>query len=420
MSRPPGLTRRGVLGGAALLAGLPRRARASVSNADRTFLFVVNYGGWDPLLAFAPLFGVEHVEMEAEAALGTAGGISFVDHPDRPSVRAFFEAQHARTLVVNGMIVPSVAHPPGQRAVLTGYTHEAIAGDWPSLLGAGAADRYVLPHVVLSGPSFPGDHADIVCRSGSHGQLDLLLSGALGDTLDVPVAAPTAARQSAVDAYLSGRAARFAAAAGEGRARTIADGYVKGVERVAALKDRQGDVVWGSTTTWDDQLDRTVEILRAGIARCVTVSFEYWPWDTHVANDPYQSQNFEALFAGLLRLSALLETSPGRVAATLAEEVTVVVLSEMGRTPLHNPSSGRDHWPYTSVMLVGGGVTGDRVVGGLDDGYYGLPVDLASGELADDGVVIDPTTLGATLLALGDVDPAEALPEATVLDGVLA
>ena len=101
-----------------------------------------------------------------------------------------------------------------------------------------------------------------------------------------------------MDAYLAGRASRFAAASPEGRARTLAEGYGRSADRVTALKARKDEVVWGETTTWDDQLDRTVEILAAGLARCVTLSFSYWSWDTHVANDPYQSQNFEALFAG--------------------------------------------------------------------------------------------------------------------------
>ena len=108
-------TRRTFLGaslgsGAALASGLslPRRAHAA-SAADLKFVFVFNSGGWDPTRVFAPEFGNRNVDMEPGAERGTAGGLAFVDHPDRPSVRAFFEAHHD-LLVVNGVQVRSIAH----------------------------------------------------------------------------------------------------------------------------------------------------------------------------------------------------------------------------------------------------------------------------------------------------------------------
>lgn len=433
-ARRPGPSRRELLRAsvAGAVGGLlrPRVAGATaskgtvsggtVSAADRRFIFVVNYGGWDPLFAFAPLFGYEHVEMEAEAALATAGNISYVDHPDRPSVRAFFEGHHARTLVLNGLLVPSVAHPPGQRAVLTGTTYQGPFGDWATLLAVPAAGRYILPSVILSGPSFPGGHGDVVCRAGSHGQLDRLLSGAWSEGLDTPIAAPSPGTQGAVEAWLTARGSRVLAAAPSVQGQAIAAAWAGSRERAAELGARRDDVVWGETASWLDQVDRSVEILAAGLSRCITMSFQDFPWDTHSANDYYQSPNFENLFAGLLRLVAGLEATPGQVAATLAEETVIVVLSEMGRTPLHNGADGRDHWPYTSALLIGAGIAGDRVLGALDENYAGAPLDLATGDVDAGGERIIPPTLGATLLALGDVDPGDALPGVGVLAGMLA
>ena len=86
---------------------------------------------------------------------------------------------------------------------------------------------------------------------------------------------------------------------------------------------------------------------------------------------------WENLFSGLNELMALLHTTPGTSAPTLAEETTVVVMSEMGRTPALNANLGKDHWPFTSVMVIGDGFTGDRVVGGFDAGWMGQSLDLA-------------------------------------------
>lgn len=424
MRRPLPPSRRALLrGGAALagtsaLLGAPRPARAA-SAADRKFVFVINYGGWDPLLVFAPLFGYTHVEMEQNAVLATAGGIDYVDHPERPSVRRFFQAWHERMLVLNGVLVPSVAHPPGQRAVFTGSPHEGTEGDWPTLLGAAAADRYVLPAVVLSGPSFPGPHAEVVCRTGANGQLDLLLSGDLAGTLDTPGEAPSRTVESLVERYLSGRAGQAEAAAALARDAELARAFAGSLERAQALKAGRDAVVWGETTTWEQQLERTVEILGSGIARCVTMRFQYWDWDTHYGNDTYQTDNYEGLFAGLHDLMSALDVAPGTTTATLGEETVLVVLSEMGRTPLHNGSGGRDHWPYTTALIVGPGVTGDRLVGGHDDNYNGLPLDFATGEVSSGGALVEPPNLGATLLALGGVDPGDALPGASIVEGLL-
>ena len=110
--------------GAALAAGAlrGRRALAATRNDHLKFIFIFNRGGWDPTRVFATEFDNPEVDLEADAQLGTAGGLSFVDHAGRPSVRSFFETWHERTLIINGILVPSVAHDPCRKLMLTGST----------------------------------------------------------------------------------------------------------------------------------------------------------------------------------------------------------------------------------------------------------------------------------------------------------
>jgi hypothetical protein len=124
-------------------------------------------------------------------------------------------------------------------------------------------------------------------------------------------------------------------------------------------------------------------------------------WDQH-SDIGHQSTSFEELFQHLDLLTTELATRTGR-AGPLLDEVTVLVCSEMGRHPALNLQGGKDHWTYTSCLLFGAGVRGDVHVGGYDEGGFGRTVDLASG--GDGGVSVLPGNLGATLLALGDVDP---------------
>ena len=72
------------------------------------------------------------------------------------------------------------------------------------------------------------------------------------------------------------------------------------------------------------------------------------------------------------------------------------------------------------LWLIGAGLEGDRVVGELDENYYGMPVDPGSGDVNEDGQVLSAEAVGATLLALADVDPAEHVSGVQPLTGVIA
>ncbi|RME29207.1 MAG: hypothetical protein D6798_00650, partial [Deltaproteobacteria bacterium] len=142
MPRP--LSRRSILAGLAttgLLPSasgllLPRRALAAPPAPDALrFVFVFASGGWDTTRVFAPEFDNGAVDMEADAERATAGNIPFVDHPQRPSVRAFMAANHHRMLVINGVLVRAIAHEICTMLVLTG-TSSGFDPDWPTILAA--------------------------------------------------------------------------------------------------------------------------------------------------------------------------------------------------------------------------------------------------------------------------------------------
>jgi uncharacterized protein (DUF1501 family) len=166
------------------------------------------------------------------------------------------------------------------------------------------------------------------------------------------------------------------------------------------------------------QADAALEALSLGIARCASVAHPA-TWDTH-ANNAQQSDLFEDLFGTLAQVMERMAARPGSTGGSQLDETVMVVLSEMGRTPKLNGALGRDHWPYTSAMLVGPGLSGDRVVGGWDERYYGLGVDRASGEISESADLLGTDSLGATILALAGLDPASDLPGAEAIAGVLA
>jgi hypothetical protein len=85
-------------------------------------------------------------------------------------------------------------------------------------------------------------------------------------------------------------------------------------------------------------------------------------WDTH-------ANNFETLSKRLLPeldkgMSALITDLAHR---RLLDSTLIVWMGEFGRTPRINQNSGRDHWPRSwSIAIGGGGINGGRTIGATD------------------------------------------------------
>lgn len=416
------LTRRQLLHTAGLGAatlGLPTRLARAGSATDYKFVFVFAQGGWDVTRVFATEFTNNNVDMEADAEKATIGGIKFVDHASRPSVRTFFEGWHDRTVVLNGMMVRSIAHEICTMIAMTGTT-SGVSPDWPAVIADRERDLFTLPHLVLGGPSFPGDLGVAVARTGSNGQLEALLSGAAVDMHDQFAGGPNAPAESLVDRWMARRAKARALGARSAVERALVEDFLTATDHAAALKELQYVMDFSGGLDLVDQAQVAVNALANGVARCVTLSTgAAFGWDTHANNDQDQSPLWEGTFNGLGQLMALLAGTAGTSQPTLADETIVVVMSELGRTPQLNAFAGKDHWPYTSAMIVGPGFTGSRVIGGFDSNFYGNNLDPATGEIDEDGQIFSAEALGATLLARAGIDPSEYVMGVEPLEGIL-
>ena len=375
-------TRRQVLWGAGAslgVLGIPASVNALTAGSALKFIFVFNQGGWDPTRVLASEFDNPNVDMEALAERGSISDVAFVDHENRPSVRTFFTRNAGRSVIINGVMVRSIAHEICTQIALTGST-TGMAPDWPAILAASTGSQFALPHLVLAGPSFPAQYGYAVARSGSNGQLDELLTGeALERSPEVLSGLPQVS-ESVIDRYLARRAAA-AKDAGLGVERSLLSAYHDSHDKMTRLKSARYLMDFGSSGGLVDQARVAVDALSIGVSRCVSLSHPTsgFGWDTHEDNDDDQSPLWEGLFDGLNELMTLLDATPGQTTPTLAGETMVVVMSEMGRTPKLNPANGKDHWPYTSILMVGAGLDGVRVIGGFDEEYYGRLVDLGTG-----------------------------------------
>jgi hypothetical protein len=103
-------------------------------------------------------------------------------------------------------------------------------------------------------------------------------------------------------------------------------------------------------------------LVEAGV-RVVTLAYGRWDWHGKPHGTTFENAR-EHLPMLDQALTALLDDLEQR---GMAQDVSVVVWGEFGRTPKVNPNGGRDHWPPVScALLAGGGMKTGQVIGATD------------------------------------------------------
>ena len=365
---------------------IPQNSFAQPNTSTRKFLFIFCPGGWDQCTLFAPLFDSNFVDMEMQSNRGFTQGITYVDSESRPSVRSYLENYGDRTCFINGFEARSVAHDVCLRLVTTG-SPQSNSDDWASIISAHHSESLLMPSVHLSGPSFTNQYSHVRTQLGRANQLRTLLStpSVLDNVEDEWLEKITNQHDSS-------------------------DFIEKSMSLEQDLKELQSlSFDFSSGESFSQALKMSKEIFSQQLSRTIMLSYNGvrdLGWDTHAAND-MQSWHFEELFAHLSSFLMDVDAQQQIDGTPLSDDLCIVLLSEMGRFPKLNFRNGRDHWTYTSAILIGSGVQGGQSIGGYDDFSLGLPVDLNSGEVDQEGTPLDCNNIGATLLTLADIDPAE-------------
>ena len=384
------------LASAGLLSLPMTRARANTSGNARKFLFVRVPHGWDTTRVFTPMFSTSGIAMESDAFTNQIDDIRYVSHDNRPAVDTFFNTYGSQTAILNGLIVPSVNHAICDR-LLYSDSSTGSSPDWATQIASAQSEQYTLPHVLISGRVLAGNRANLIVNVGTEGQMNQLLSGDLMAIADHHSTSPDVVTQAIISKHLTQSASTLG--------NSFGDFYEQSMERIRFMKDisDSGLVNWNTDGSLTSQIHLARDLFKNDLTRCVTLEFKRESFDSHVDNDSKQSANFQDLFSFLNELMTVLQHTPSSTVGTLLDDVCVVVLSEMGRTPYENGGKGKDHWQHTSAMLMGSGIRGGRTYGEFSSLFYGQPLDLQSGDVTATGQDISTRLLGDTLLALGDV-----------------
>jgi hypothetical protein len=119
-----------------------------------------------------------------------------------------------------------------------------------------------------------------------------------------------------------------------------------------------------------ERLSQQAEIalasFKAGV--CVSANLSIGQFDSHANNDADQMKLIPEFLAGIAYLLHRAES------LKIREKLVVIVQSEMGRTPTYNSGNGKDHWSIGSIMFLGPGICGNRVLGATDEGQFAVPL----------------------------------------------
>src|SRR5882757_1928322 len=115
------------------------------------------------------------------------------------------------------------------------------------------------------------------------------------------------------------------------------------------------------------QADIALASFKAGV--CVSANLTISQFDSHANNDADQMRLIPEFLAGIrytLRRAEELK---------IRDRLVIIVQSEMGRTPTYNTGNGKDHWSIGSIMFLGRGIKGNRVIGATDEKQFHVPLD---------------------------------------------
>ena len=326
-------------------------------------------GGWDTTYLMDPkgVGDINHLYKEGDIL--TRGNHKFA--PTKPHIQAgmsnedFFAEFGGDLLVMNGIDYSVNNHSPGARYMATGKLDSLAYPTFAALVAACKGPACPLSFLTFGNYSNTGN---LVAMSRIP-YLPSLQRVANADSIDGQVRNPyhddfvidriERALKEQTDASLS-RAVLPRIARAESML-YAAQLNSKALQRVTPYIPK---------TIPKERLSQQVEIalasFKAGV--CVSANLTIGQFDSHANNDVDQMKLIPEFLAGIAYLVRRAEE------LRIRDKIVVVIQSEMGRTPSYNKGKGKDHWSIGSIMFMGHGIRGNRVIGATDEKQFSVPI----------------------------------------------
>ena len=377
------------------------------------YIFLHAGGGWDPTSLCDPKGGNGPDDPDAMnraftySQIEKAGNISYpnIGTMDNPTAfRDFFQKHYQRLRVINGLDMQSNGHDSGTRHCWSGR----LAEGYPSLAALiSAVHGAALPMTYLSFGGYDFTQG-IVARTRS-GNTQALARIAYPDRRNPEDEATAFHSPVAADLILKAQEARKERLlATEKLPRTqnaISMLYASrtGSNELKKLQQYLPEMLDNSGNPLRRQIQVAVAAYRAGIT--VSVNLDIGGFDTHGNHDAQH----------IPRLAQILDGIDFLVTETdmhgLSDRFVLLVGSDFGRTPGYNDTQGKDHWAITSVMMMGKGIGGNKVIGETDERHNTFSVDPKTLQKSDSGIHIEPRHLHDNLRKLAGIESHELMTQ---------
>ncbi len=349
-------------------------------------------GGWDPTGFCDP-----HANLHGgynNDGIATVGGIQYANIGNNA---AFFERFADQLLVINGLDTSTNNHSVGRRHVWTGR-QDMTHPHWAALAAGTHGPEQPLAYI---GEASQSATEGVVARSRVSNS-EVLTELSFPDHVN-PANIEDLRTYHAEPAHAmidDWRADRLHAMQQDQNLPRISDA----LENLVTARSGSNELAllqsYLPETPATDPVRRQIQIAlasyKAGIA--VAATFSVNGFDTHQNNDAMQNSLRSTLFGNVAFMWDEAERQG------VADQLVCAIGSDFARTPEYNGSNGKNHWPITSMMLMGQGIEGNRVVGGTDSGQRALKVDPNTLALSNGGVTLTPAHVHAALRELAGVD----------------
>jgi hypothetical protein len=358
------------------------------------FLVVHASGGWDPT-SFCDPKGTddptdpESVNRYLRDEIRSPSTSSPIRWAPFGTNEAFFSRYHSRLLVVNGLDTATNNHDTGPRHIHSGTLGEGHPA-FAAMVAASRANNSPLGFITYGGYDITRGLVPRT-RFGNTGAINrVAYPNRIDDTNSFHTEATMTRIQQAQQArmerlHAAQRLPRLKRAVGE---LMMARGSNNALRRLSDTLPNLDEF----NTDLGEQGALAIAAWRAGL--CVSANLSTGGFDTHGNHDQNQAQALTRLTNGLMEVLGYAER------LGVLDRIVLVVGSDFGRTPRYNDGNGKDHWSITSLLLMGPGIQGNRVIGSTDDGFRAIPVNPTTLAPDQSGLILSPVHVQRALRRL--------------------
>lgn len=390
-------------------ANVPFASQAGAGTPYTGTLYVTLHasGGWDVTSHCDPKGSTgpddpapmnHYLATDIGTAVGSASGMRYAPTPEN---KVFFDKYAKDLMVINGLDTSTNSHDVGTRVTWSGTLTENKAS-FAALVAAHAGGSLPMSYISYGGYDVTGG-AVAVTRVGNLEAIRKIAFPNIIDPLYDQNKTPfysddTAARIASV------RDARHQAYAGKQNLPRLQQAMGMLFTARSGQNELKKLTEYLPAQLEQSNLRRQVQIAlaayRAGI--CASVNLTTGGFDTHGNNDQQQFARLADIWDGIDYLVTEAKTQG------IWGNIVIIVGSDFGRTPGYNAGNGKDHWSISSMLLMGKGIPGDKVIGKTTDRHNPMNIDQNTlAPVEGGGLRLKPGHVHRALRRLAGIDQSD-------------